>query len=125
MASKPILTEGWRSKSWLSYPSQYMYDGWRIAFPAKHSNGNPRLAILFNERSNECSGMEIQTFDLCLPASGKMYQGSDDEAKFRKENSPAAYIVTDNRGRRYLAFAGSVEHQNAAMFGHEMKPLYE
>ena len=38
---------------------------------------------------------------------------------------PAAYIITSNRGRRYLAFAGSVEHQNAPMFGYEMKPLYE
>lgn len=38
---------------------------------------------------------------------------------------PAAYIITSNRGRRYLAFAGSVEHQNAVMFGYEMKPLYE
>jgi hypothetical protein len=38
---------------------------------------------------------------------------------------PIAYIITSNRGRRYLAFAGSVEHQNAAMFGYEMKPLYE
>ena len=38
---------------------------------------------------------------------------------------PVAYIITSNRGRRYLAFAGSVEHQNAAMFGYEMKPLYE
>lgn len=38
---------------------------------------------------------------------------------------PAAYIITSNRGRRYLAFAGSVEHQNATMFGYEMKPLYE
>ena len=38
---------------------------------------------------------------------------------------PAAYIITSNRGLRYLAFAGSVEHQNAAMFGYEMKPLYE
>ncbi|HBU8799212.1 TPA: hypothetical protein MDE43_004764 [Klebsiella pneumoniae] len=38
---------------------------------------------------------------------------------------PAAYIITSNRGRRYLAFAGSVEHQNAIMFGYEMKPLYE
>ena len=37
---------------------------------------------------------------------------------------PAAYIITSNRGRRYLAFAGSVEHQNAVMFGYEMKPLY-
>lgn len=38
---------------------------------------------------------------------------------------PVAYIITSNRGRRYLAFAGSVEHHNAAMFGYEMKPLYE
>lgn len=38
---------------------------------------------------------------------------------------PEAYIITSNRGRRYLAFAGSVQHQNAAMFGYEMKPLYE
>lgn len=37
---------------------------------------------------------------------------------------PAAYIITSNRGRRYLAFAGSVEHQNAVMFGYEIKPLY-
>jgi hypothetical protein len=27
--------------------------------------------------------------------------------------------ITSNRGRRYLAFAGSVEHQNAVMFGYE------
>lgn len=40
-------------------------------------------------------------------------------------SEPAAYIITSNRGRRYLTFAGSVEHQNAAMFGYEMKPLYE
>lgn len=38
---------------------------------------------------------------------------------------PAAYIITSNRGRRYLAFAGSVEHQNATMFGYKIKPLYE
>lgn len=38
---------------------------------------------------------------------------------------PAAYIVTNNRGKRYLAFADSVEHQNALMFGYEIKPLYE
>lgn len=38
---------------------------------------------------------------------------------------PAAYIITSNRGRRYLAFAGSVEHQNATMFGYQIKPLYE
>ena len=43
----------------------------------------------------------------------------------KQNRVPAAYIITSNRGRRYLAFAGSVEHQNAAMFGYEMKPLYE
>lgn len=41
------------------------------------------------------------------------------------KREPVAYIITSNRGRRYLAFAGSVEHQNAIMFGYEMKPLYE
>lgn len=43
----------------------------------------------------------------------------------KQNRVPKAYIITSNRGRRYLAFAGSVEHQNAAMFGYEMKPLYE
>ncbi|QZD26044.1 hypothetical protein vBKpnSMK54_2 [Klebsiella phage vB_KpnS_MK54] len=38
---------------------------------------------------------------------------------------PIAYIITSNRGRRYLAFAGSVEHQNAIMFGYKMRALYE
>lgn len=38
---------------------------------------------------------------------------------------PAAYIITSNRGRRYLAFAGSVEHQNAVMFGYKIRALYE
>ena len=37
---------------------------------------------------------------------------------------PVAYIITSNRGRRYLAFAGSVEHQNAIMFGYKMEALY-
>lgn len=40
-------------------------------------------------------------------------------------SKPVAYIITSNRGRRYLTFAGSIEHQNAVMFGYEMKPLYE
>lgn len=39
-------------------------------------------------------------------------------------SEPVAYIITSNRGRRYLAFAGSVEHQNAAMFGYKMEALY-
>lgn len=39
--------------------------------------------------------------------------------------TPAAYIVTDNRGKRYLVFAGSVEHENAVMFNYDIKPLYE
>ena len=40
-------------------------------------------------------------------------------------SEPAAYIITSNRGRRYLAFAGSVEHQNAKLFNYSMRPLYE
>lgn len=39
-------------------------------------------------------------------------------------SEPAAYIITSNRGRRYLAFAGSVDHQNAIMFGYKMEALY-
>lgn len=38
---------------------------------------------------------------------------------------PSAYIVTSNRGKRYLVFAGSVEHQNAIMFKYKMEALYE
>lgn len=47
-----------------------------------------------------------------------------DSYVIRRIQGPTAYIITSNRGRRYLAFAGSVEHQNAVMFGYEMKPLY-
>lgn len=43
----------------------------------------------------------------------------------KQSRVPKAYIITSNRGRRYLAFAGSVEHQNAVMFGYKIKPLYE
>lgn len=39
-------------------------------------------------------------------------------------NKPAAYIVTNNRGKRYLVFADSVEHQNARMFGYKLEALY-
>lgn len=42
----------------------------------------------------------------------------------KQNRVPKAYIITSNRGRRYLAFAGSVEHENAQMFGYEIKPLY-
>lgn len=38
---------------------------------------------------------------------------------------PAAYIITSNRGRRYLVFAGSVEYQNAILFNYTMRALYE
>ena len=41
----------------------------------------------------------------------------------RKE--PSAYIVTANRGKRSLVFAGSTEYDNAVMFNYEIKPLYE
>lgn len=36
-----------------------------------------------------------------------------------------AYIVTSNRGKEYLVFAGSVEHQNAVLFNYTMRALYE
>lgn len=38
---------------------------------------------------------------------------------------PVAYIVTNNRGKRYLVFADSVEHANAVLFKYSMRPLYE
>ena len=43
----------------------------------------------------------------------------------KQNRVPAAYIITSNRGRRYLAFAGSVEHRNAKLFNYSMRPLYE
>lgn len=45
--------------------------------------------------------------------------------RHQQRSEPSAYIVTDNRGKRYLVFSGSVEHQNAVMFGYKIKPLYE
>lgn len=39
-------------------------------------------------------------------------------------SEPAAYIVTNNRGKRYLVFADSVEHVNAVMFGYKLEALY-
>lgn len=44
--------------------------------------------------------------------------------RHRQQSEPSAYIVTDNRGKRYLVFSGSVEHQNAQMFGYMMEALY-
>lgn len=60
--------------------------------------------------------IEIDMIERCEMA-GRDYQ-------IPRFSKPAAYIVTNNRGKRYLVFAGSVEHQNAIMFGYEMKPLY-
>lgn len=45
--------------------------------------------------------------------------------QYYQQSEPSAYIVTDNRGKRYLVFSGSVEHKNAVMFGCEIKPLCE
>lgn len=42
-----------------------------------------------------------------------------------QQSEPSACIVTDNRDKHYLVFSGSVEHQNAIMFGYQIKPLYE
>ena len=65
-------------------------------------------------------GDSINTFIL-----GEVAMPSEPPTHKRLSREPAAYIVTDNRGRRYLVFSGSVEHQNAIMFGYEIKPLYE
>lgn len=42
-----------------------------------------------------------------------------------KFSEPVAYIITSNRGRLYLVFAGSTEYDNAVMFNYEMRALYE
>lgn len=42
----------------------------------------------------------------------------------KANRKPAAYIVTNNRGKRYLVFADSVDHQNARMFGYKLEALY-
>lgn len=40
-------------------------------------------------------------------------------------NTPYAYEVTTNRGRKYLVYANSTEYDNAVMFGYHVKPLYQ
>lgn len=62
----------------------------------------------------------INTFIL-----GEVAMPSEPPTHKRLSREPVAYIVTDNRGKRYLVFSGSVEHKNAVMFGYEIKPLYE
>lgn len=61
--------------------------------------------------------IEIDMVEFQEPAQRDYY--------IQRFSEPAAYIITSNRGRRYLVFAGSAEHQNAIMFGYKMKPLYE
>lgn len=39
--------------------------------------------------------------------------------------SPYAYEVTTNRGRKYLVYPNSTEYDNAVMFGYQLKPLYQ
>ena len=56
---------------------------------------------------------------------GEIATPSESPVHKRFAREPAAYIVTNNRGKRYLVFAGGVEHENAQMFGYEIKPLYE
>lgn len=73
-----------------------------------------------------------RSFTNCTPKESEWSNISPDEI-IDKLNAihaalqpkPVAYIVTNNRGERYLVFAGSVEHENAQMFGYEIKPLYE
>ena len=65
---------------------------------------------------NPTPRIEIDTAEFHEPAWRDYYTPRFEE--------PAAYIITSNRGRRYLALAGSVEHQNAVMFGYKMEALY-
>lgn len=39
--------------------------------------------------------------------------------------TPYAYEVTTNRGKKYLVYANSVEHENAVLFKYNLRPLYE
>ncbi len=55
---------------------------------------------------------------------GEITTPSESPVHKRFAREPVAYIVTDNRGKRYLVFAGSVEHDNARMFGYVMEALY-
>lgn len=66
---------------------------------------------------NPAPRIEIDTVEFHEPARRDYHTPRFEE--------PAAYIITSNRGRRYLAFAGSVEHQNAKLFNYSMRPLYE
>lgn len=55
---------------------------------------------------------------------GECWESSDRNYFIPRFSKPAAYIVTNNRGKRYLVFADSVEHQNALMFGYKLDALY-
>lgn len=61
----------------------------------------------------------INTFIL-----GEVAMPSESPTHKRLSREPVAYIVTSNRGKEYLVFAGSVEHENARMFGYGMEALY-
>lgn len=56
---------------------------------------------------------------------GEIAMPSESPTHKRFARQPTAYIITDNRGKRYLVFTGSIEHQNAIMFGYKMRALYE
>lgn len=66
--------------------------------------------------NNPTPRIEIDTMESHKPAQRDYH--------IPRLSEPAVYIITSNRGRRYLAFAGSVEHQNAVMFGYKMEALY-
>lgn len=55
---------------------------------------------------------------------GEIATPSESPVHKRFAREPVAYVVTDNRGKRYLAFAGGVEYKNAVMFGYQMEELY-
>ena len=55
---------------------------------------------------------------------GEIATPSESPVRKRFAREPVAYIVTDNRGKRYLVFAGSVERDNAVMFKYDMEALY-
>ncbi len=77
-----------------------------------------------NKYTRDCKGVKVDVYDV-LQAIGEIAMPSESPTHKRFARQPTAYIVTNNRGKRYLVFAGSTEYDNAVMFNYEMRALYE
>lgn len=81
--------------------------------------------------AGSCISEPVTSIDILIEAPAKPTSALIELMNRRKDGGviphrkdPVAYIVTNNRCKRYLVFAGSVEHENAQMFGYEMEALY-